>query len=38
VAPDIDINDLKHFSKLNTSVDYAVVHGLVRANDTTSNS
>ncbi|CAF1110158.1 unnamed protein product [Adineta steineri] len=38
VAPDIDINDLKHFSKLNTSVDYAVVHGLVRANDTKSNS
>jgi len=38
VAPHIDIDDLKQFSSLKTSVDYAVVHGIVRTNDSKPSS
>lgn len=37
VAPDIDINDLKKFSSRGL-VDYGVVHGIIRPNDSKSNS
>ncbi|CAF2816684.1 unnamed protein product [Rotaria sp. Silwood2] len=38
VAPDIDIDDLKSFSSLTTTIDYATVCGLVQTNDSKSNS
>ncbi|CAF0972599.1 unnamed protein product [Rotaria sordida] len=38
VAPDIDINDLKQFSSSRTFIDYAAIHGIVRTNDSKSNS
>ncbi|CAF0835538.1 unnamed protein product [Rotaria sordida] len=38
VAPDIDIDDLKNFSSLTTTIDYATICGLVQANDSKPNS
>ncbi|CAF1511118.1 unnamed protein product [Rotaria magnacalcarata] len=38
VAPDIDMDDLKNFSSLTTTIDYAAVHGFVQSNDSKSYS
>ncbi|CAF0934736.1 unnamed protein product [Rotaria sp. Silwood1] len=38
VAPDIDIDELKKFSSLTTTIDYATVYGLVQTNDSKPNS
>jgi len=38
VAPHIDIDDLKQFSSLTTTVDYPTVNGLVQTNDSKPNS
>jgi len=38
VAPDIDIDELKQFSSLTTTIDYATIHGFVQTNDSKPNS
>jgi hypothetical protein len=38
VAPDIDINDLRHYASSKTFIDYAAVHGFVRTNDSKPSS
>jgi len=38
VAPDISIDDLKQFSSLTTTIDYASVHGVVQPKDAKANS